>query len=133
MAAGENFLRGEYYYDEKAGDYVQIQRGFADPAGAGDNQLVAAPAAGFKVRLLAAMWLNNAVTAQNVRFRSGTNSKSAIYNNPAPLAGQNVNQPMSLPFNQAGWLDCNAAEALNLNLSAATAVGITFVYVVIKA
>lgn len=101
-----------------------VQRAFADPTGAGDNQIVAAQGAGKKIRVLAARVSNNAGTANNVRWRSATNSKSGL----RALAG---NAETVWPYNQEGWLETNANEALNLNLSAATAVGVEVVFKVV--
>src|SRR5438477_10858211 len=85
-----------------------VQRAFADPAGIGDNQLVAAQGTGKKIRVFAASVMNNVSTAQNARFRSATNSIGPLIAFGAIADGEYI-----LPFNPHGWFETNANEALN--------------------
>lgn len=94
---------------------------FVDPAGAGDNQVLAAPGVGFKIVVLGFLVMNNAATAQNIRFRSAANSKFPLLVFPA--AGTVPNPPIFIPVTGFPLFECNENEALNINLSAATAVG----------
>ena len=107
----------------------RMKTAFADPAGAGDNLLVAAPGAGLKIVVYGYFLLNNAATAQNVRFRSAANSKGPLMVFPA--AGAVPNTPIFQNPTGFPLFECNANEALNLNLSAATAVGVMVQYAVV--
>lgn len=105
---------------DQANNEKVVQYAFADPAGSGDNQLVAAAGAGVKIRVLSVV-MSSAGTV-NARFRSATNSISNLFT----LA---VNNVVSLPYNPQGWFQTNANEALNLNLSTTVAVGVTITYI----
>lgn len=107
------------------GAMVVVQRAFADPAGIGDNLIVAA-VAGKSIRVLAAMMMNNVATAQSARFRSSANSIS-----PLNAFGAVSNGIMQYLFNPQGWFQTNPGEALNLNLTAATAVGVMVTYILV--
>lgn len=107
------------------GAMTVVQRAFADPASIGDNLIVAA-VAGKSIRVLAAMMMNNVALAQSARFRSAANSIS-----PLNAFGVVANGIMSYPFNPMGWFQTNAGEALNLNLTAATAVGVMVTYILV--
>ena len=108
-------------------DDPRVQRAFSNPAGAGDNTIVAAlTAPNRKIKVLAGVIVNNAATAQTVFFKSGANTIGPNILLPASVFGF-----VPLPYNEAGWLTTNAGEALILNLSAATAVGITVVWIAV--
>lgn len=96
-----------------------IQRAFADPASIGDNAIVAAQGAGVKIRVLG--YTLASAGATNARFRSATNSISSL----KTLA---ANTQVSAPFTEHGWFQTNPNEALNLNLSAAIAVGVDVIW-----
>src|SRR5215467_7752716 len=108
---------------DENGNALTVLRAFADPAGSGDNQVVAA-VAGKIIRVLAATLMNNVATAQNARFRSATNSISALIG-----LGAVANGIFYYEYCVHGWFQTNVGEALNINLSAATAVGVDVVYV----
>jgi hypothetical protein len=101
------------------GDFRTVSTAFANPASSGDNAVVAAVASN-KIRVLAAK-VGNSAGAVNVKFRSATTDIDALSN-------LNTNIGYVLPFNQHGWFQTAAGEALNLNLSANIACGVTVVY-----
>lgn len=87
----------------------------------GNNTLVAAVTSK-KIRVLA-MWLsaNGTVNAKLQDGASGTDKTGLAY-----LV---VNTGFVLPYNPAGWLETTANTLLNLNLSAAVAVGGSLTYI----
>jgi len=87
----------------------------------GNNTLVAAVTSK-KVRVLAA-WLTANGTV-NVKFQDGAGGTDK-----SGLAYLVVNTGLVLPYNPAGWLETTANTLLNLNLSAAVAVGGGLVYI----
>jgi len=110
---------------DENGNALAVSRAFADPASSGDNAVVAA-VAGKIIRVLGFVLMNNVATANNVRFRSATNSISCLFGFGAIADGIVYG-----PYNLHGWFQTNAGEALNINLSAATAVGVQVVYVLV--
>lgn len=108
-------------------DHPSLLRAFGNPAGIGDNTIIAAQTApNRKIKVLSGIIVNNAATAQTVFWKSGANTIGPNILLPASVFGF-----VPLPYNEAGWLLTNAGEALILNLSAATAVGVTVNYVII--
>jgi hypothetical protein len=84
----------------------------------GDSALVAAVTGErYRVKALA---ISCAGTV-NAKFRSGTTDKTGLFYGVA-------NTQVVLPYNPAGWFETDAGEALNINLSAAVAVGGQIVY-----
>ena len=107
------------------GEIVDLLRtAFADPSSSGDSQIVAAPGAGFKIVVFGYQIVNGG-TANNVRFRSATNSITSL-KALAINGGTNV-KPGVIPL-----FECNANEALNINLSGATAVGVDVQYLIAR-
>ena len=94
----------------------------ANPDTAAVAELVAAPGAGMAIRVLniAAM----AAAANNVTFKSASTAKSPTY----PVS---ANGGFVLPYAEYGWFQCAENEALNIELSAATAVAIQLSYQVV--
>lgn len=91
----------------------------ANPASSGDNSLVAAVAnAKFRVLSVAVV----TTTANSVKFRSATADISATF----PLA---ANGGFVLPFNEHGWFETAAGEALQINMTTATATGVQIQYI----
>lgn len=95
----------------------------ANPAAAGDNSLVAA-VAGARYRVLEVAVVTTA--ANNVKFRSNTTDISATF----PLA---ANGGIVLPFNEHGHFETALGEALQINMSAATATGVQIQYIILNA
>ena len=96
---------------------------FADTSATGDTPVVPAPGAGRKVVVYGFQLFNNVATANNLRFKSAGN-------NIGPLIGMGANGSASVSPSGVPLFECNANEALNLNLSAATAVGVLVYYTV---
>jgi stage V sporulation protein SpoVS len=96
---------------------------FADPAGAGNTQLVTAPPAGQKIVVFGYQLFNNAGTANNVRFQSAAINKTSLKALAANAGAYAMPTGIKL-------FECNAAEALNINLSAATAIGVDVQYLI---
>jgi uncharacterized surface anchored protein len=84
----------------------------------GDNTVVAA-VTGKKIRVKAYAMTNGAASVQNVKWRSGTTDITGLFYSTA--IGPIVVHDMA-PGNEF-YFETAAGAALNLNLSAATAVG----------
>ena len=106
-------------------DHPAILRTFANPAAIADNAVVAA-VAGRKIKVLAMKLWNNAATANTATVKSNAAAISAPYTMQAAMHGS-----IDFPYNEAGWFLTNLGEALNLALTAATAVGATVVYTLV--
>jgi glutamine cyclotransferase len=89
---------------------------FGDPASIGDNSLFAAPGVGWKIAVYGYQIVASG-GANTVRFRSATNNISS---------GKSfaINGGISVPPGPIPLFECNENEALNVNLSAATAVAV---------
>lgn len=88
----------------------------------GNNTLVAAAGAGKKIRVLAAtLSFNGSV---NAKFQSGAGGTDLT-----GLTYGVVNAGFVLPYNPHGWFETAANTLLNLNLSAAVAVGGMLTYI----
>lgn len=87
----------------------------------GNNTLVAAVTAK-KIRVLAAVFISNGTV--NAKFQSGAGGtdKTGLFYMVA-------NTGAALPFNPAGWFETASNTLLNLNLSAAIAVGGCITYI----
>lgn len=96
---------------------------FLDTSTSGSNEVVAAPGADSAIRVLSVVVVNGA-TANTVKFMSAANNKTSLF-------ALGINGGIVLPFTEHGWFQCNAGEALNINLSGATAVGVTVNYMVL--
>lgn len=101
--------------------HTVIARGFANPSTLGSNQVVAA-VTGARIRVLSLAAITTA--ANSVKFMSASTDISATF----PLA---ANGGLVLPFNEHGWFETAVGEAFNVNLSAATATGISIQYIVL--
>lgn len=91
----------------------------------GDNTLVAA-VAGKKIRVLA-LFMVASGGANTTRFESGAGGTALSGLMDLVADGQ-----MNLAFNPAGWFETAAGALLNLELSAATAVGGMLAYVTVE-
>lgn len=99
-----------------------VKRAFANPSTATTTTLVAA-VANKKYRVLSAVVVTT--LANNVNFESGTTDISAIF----PLG---ANGGLVLDFNEHGWFETAAGEALAFTTSAAVAAGVQVQYVEIN-
>ena len=107
--------------------YVGVLFAFANPSSAGDNQIVAA-ISGKRIRLISYSLANAAATANNVKFRSAANEKTSLKTLPANTTPSLITYAGGV---NAPAFDCNIGEALQINLSAATAVGVDVTYQVL--
>lgn len=100
----------------RGGIVLPVLKAFANPAAITDNAIVAAPGAGQKivVHFLVLIATSGANTA--TMKSAGT----AI----GPAWGFADKGGLVLPQNDDGWFECAANEALNLALTAATAMGV---------
>lgn len=95
----------------------------ATPASSGANELVAA-VAGAKYRVLAVAVV--ATTAVTVKFQSASTDITGTF----PLG---ANGGIVLPFNEHGWFETAANEALNITLGSAVATGVQIQYIKLPA
>lgn len=102
---------------------LTVQFAVIQTSSSGATQIVAA-AAGQKIRVLAYNYM--AAGTVNVKWQSAANDKTG-------LAYLIANTGKVVPFSAVGWLETNAGEALNINLSAGTAVGGELVYCLVPA
>lgn len=91
----------------------------ATPASSGANQLIAA-VSGASYRVLSVAIV--ATTAVSVKFQSASTDITGLF----PLG---ANGGFVLPFNEHGWFETTAGEALNLNLSGAVSTGVQIQYI----
>jgi hypothetical protein len=95
----------------------------ATPSSLGATALIAA-VAGTKYRVLSAAVVTTA--ANSVKFQSAANDLTGLF----PLG---ANGGLVLPFNEHGWFESNANEALNINMSAASSTGVQIQYIKLPA
>lgn len=98
-----------------------IKRTFVNASSLGSTQVVAA-AAGGRIRVFSVAAV--AGGAASVKFQSAATDISATF----ALA---ANGGFVLPFNEHGWFETAVGEALNINLSAAVATGVSIQYQVV--
>lgn len=96
-----------------------VKTAFLDTSTLGSNAVVSA-ITNSKIIVLAVALVAGA--SNNVKFLSAANQISSTM----ALA---ANGGVVLPFHQYGWFSTNVGEALNINLSAATSVGVTITYI----
>lgn len=93
----------------------------ANPSAIGQTAVVAA-VAGAAIRVVGLIAMST--VANNIKFQSNSTDISALF----PLG---ANGGMVLPFNEHGWFQTNIGEALNINMSAATATGVQVQYILV--
>jgi hypothetical protein len=96
-----------------------VQKAVYTSSSSGDNSAIAA-AAGARFRVLAVSV--NAVAANLITFKSATTAISGVM----PLA---AGVQMVLPYTEHGWFETAIGEALQINQSAASAVGAQILYI----
>ena len=92
----------------------------------GDNTLVAAAGEGIKIRVVSLV-LSASGGANDVRLESAAGGTALT-----GVIGLVDNGQLVLPYNPAGWCQTAANALLNLELSAATAVGGVLGYVTVS-
>lgn len=96
-----------------------------DTSTLGANALITAPAsADVSIRVLSVVIV--AAAANTVKLMSTTTTANAT-----ALFALAANGGLVLPFSEHGWFQATAGEGLSINLSAATAVGITIQYMIL--
>lgn len=121
-----NSFQGGQFYDVNGRPLAYLADGVtAFVALAASGQVVAAQGAGNKIRVLA--FIVSALATTNVKFQSAaTDISLTMY--LAATAGV-----VASGYSGAqGWFETAANEALNLNMSAATSVGVQVIYAVVK-
>jgi len=98
-----------------------IVQGFISPSALGASIVVAA-VTGMRIRVISLALVTTAVNS--VKFQSNAVDISALW----PLG---ANGGLVLPFNEHGWMTTAVGEALNVNLSVATATGVHITYQVL--
>jgi|SRR6516162_1178936 hypothetical protein len=99
---------------DQNGNIQRVQYAFVNPSTITTTQIVAAQSAGVKIRVLAVACVPTA--ANTITFKSAANTISATF----PLA---TGQWIALTWNGGGWFETNAAEALQVTTTVATATG----------
>lgn len=97
-----------------------VSRSFANATLIGNNEVVATQGASIRIRVLSVLAV--ATLGVTVKFQSATTDITAGF----PLGN---NGGVVLPYNQHGWFQTAANEALNINLSLATATGVQLTWV----
>lgn len=100
---------------------LSIKNTFVNTSATGATQIVAA-APGMSIRVISAAVVST--IANNVKFQSAATDISALF----PLG---ANGGIVLSFNEHGWFQTNPGEALNINMSVATATGIQINYIIL--
>lgn len=90
--------------------------------GTGNTAVVAAQPNG-RIRVLSCAVVST--LANNVKFQSATTDITATF----PFG---ANGGFILPFNEHGWFETAMNEALNVNLSVATATGVQIQYIILS-
>lgn len=88
---------------------------FGNPSSSGNTVVLAAPGVGIMIRVLSLTIINGG-TSNSVKFQSATTDITCLFS-------YSPNGGMVLDHNKAGHFQTAANEALNINLSGATAVG----------
>jgi len=101
-------------------DRLRYKHAYVNPSSSGSNAVVAAVPS-MKIKVIGAYVV--AAATNTVKFMSASTDISA----QTALA---VNGGFTLPITERGtpWFETVAGEALNINLSASTQVGVTIVY-----
>ena len=105
-----------------AGGVVVTPKFVAIAASASGNNTILAAVTSKKIRVLAASFISNGTV--NAKFQSGAGGTDLT-----GLYYLVVNSGAILPYNPAGWFETASATLLNLNLSAAIAVGGSITYI----
>lgn len=104
---------------------VTVRTAILDTSTIGANAVIAAPAsADVSIRVLSLVIVAAAANTVNLQSTTTTANKTSLF----ALA---ANGGLVLPFSEHGWFQCTAGEGLSINLSAATAVGITVQYMIL--
>lgn len=100
---------------------VSVKNTFVNASSLGSNAVIAA-VPGMSIRVISVAIVST--LANSVKFLSAATDISATF----PLG---ANGGLVLSFNEHGWCQTAIGEALNINLSVATATGVQINYIVI--
>ncbi len=107
------------YIIDRDGSQYEVKRAIVTASAAGNTAVVAA-VADRKIRVIS--YILSAVTANNVKFQRATTDITPLHYMPATST-------VVAPQNKHGYAETAVNEALNINLSAATAVGCLVCYI----
>jgi hypothetical protein len=100
-----------------------VKQAFVNTSSTGNTVLVAAAGATTKIRVLAVVL--SSTLANTVKFQSATTDKTATF----PVG---ATSGFVMPFNEYGWFETAVNEALNFNMSVATATGVHIDYCLVN-
>ena len=100
---------------------LTIKSAFLNASALGSTQILPAQT-GMSIRVIDVSVVTT--LANSVKFLSAAADISATF----PLG---ANGGLVLPFNEHGWFQTNIGEALNINLSVATATGVHINYIIL--
>lgn len=124
IAGGTTRIGGTYNVGGTVIDEVPtvrtINRDFLNATLIGNTQIVAAQGANVRIRVLGLVVVGT--LAVTIKLQSATTDITAGF----PIA---TTGGFLFPYNPHGWFQTTANEALNLNLSLATAVGMNIIWV----
>lgn len=104
---------------------VTVRTAILDTSTLGANAIIAAPAStDVAIRVLSLVIVAAAANTVNLQSTTTTANKTSLF----ALA---ANGGLVLPFSEHGWFQTSPGEGLSINLSAATAVGITVQYMIL--
>ena len=124
ISAGTNRIGAVYQVCgqmvDETGTVRTVNRSFVNATLSGNTELVATQGPGVRIRVLSVTFL--ALLAVTIKFQSATTDITAGF----PIA---INGGIALPYNPHGLFQTGANEALNINLSLATSVGVNVTWV----
>ena len=104
---------------------VTVKTVSLDTSTSGATAILTAPAsADVAIRVLSAVIVADAANTVNLQSTTTTANKTALF-------ALGAKGSLVLPFNEHGWFQATGGEGLSINLSAATAVGITIQYMIL--
>lgn len=104
---------------------VSVLTAILDTSSSGSTAIVTAPTtADVSIRVLGLVIVAAAANTVKLLSTTTTTNKTSLF----ALA---ANGGLVLPFSEHGWFQCTAGEGLSINLSAATAIGITIQYMIL--
>lgn len=108
-------------YDPASGTTLTVKTAILNQAASGTAQTLVAAVTGKKIRVVAAVFVAGA-TATNLTFNSAAVAITPIFAN-------GVNGGATLPFDEHGWFETVAGEALTVTTGAGSATGILVRYI----
>ena len=100
---------------------TSVKSTFLNASSLGATELIPAKP-GMSIRVISLAVVGTVATG--IKFQSASTDISPLF----PIG---ANGGLVLPFNEHGWIQTNVGEALNINLSVATATGMLINYIVL--